>query len=152
MYNLNITSFPFQGALEFVRWLNTMKLEQETHFARGRGRERNRVAPLHLSDKLGWCCQAGTSSLQTPQLHSGAWWEMGWHCSGCQAAEQGTSAGLCSTWGTKTLQQARNSFMHTGKEREPNPIPCAKPSRRSSRKKHKGIKALEYNWNETMIT
>lgn len=40
MYNLNITSFPFREALEFVRWLNTMKLEQETHFVRGRGTDR----------------------------------------------------------------------------------------------------------------
>lgn len=39
MHNLNITSFLFQGALEFVRWLNTMKLEQETHFARSQGTE-----------------------------------------------------------------------------------------------------------------
>lgn len=73
MYNLNITSFPFQGALEFVQWLNTMKLEQETHLACSQGRERDRVVPVHLSDKMGWSwpCQAGSSSLQTAQLHTG---------------------------------------------------------------------------------
>lgn len=65
MYNLNITSFPFRGALEFVQWLNTMKLDQETHFACGQGTDR--VAQLNLSDKLdlSWSCRGGASSPQT---------------------------------------------------------------------------------------